>query len=125
MKTFKNLFAAAAVLIFSDHKNIDSIFITSDGQGFTDEEKAKDQARYLKDKEIKHFERGFEDTFEDDQPEGEKMQTGKEPDEDEAERVKLFARYEELFEKKATHNMKTETLKAKILEKEAEQDAAK
>lgn len=64
-KTFKNVFAAAALGIFNTHKELDLIHVTSDGQGFTkdNKNKAHDHARYLKDDRVETFERGFEDTY--------------------------------------------------------------
>lgn len=64
-KTFKNVFAAAAFAIFNTHKELDLIHVTSDGQGFTkdNKNKAHDHARYLKDDRVETFERGFEDTY--------------------------------------------------------------
>ena len=50
---------------FNTHKELDPIHITSDGQGFTkdNKNKAHDHARYLKDDRVETFERGFEDTY--------------------------------------------------------------
>lgn len=120
MSQIKNKFALAALAIFTAHKAIDEIFITSDGQGFTDEEKAKDNARYHQDKTIKHFERGFEAGYQDD----EDQQPAK-TQEDDAERQKLVEEYTELFGKKPNHNTGTEKLKSAIADKKAELEAAK
>lgn len=121
MSKFKNLFAAAAAAIFAAHHNLNEIYITSDGQGFTDEEKAKDNARYHKDTEVKHFQRGFEESFKDDAQDDSK----KAVQEDAGERESLFAQYEELFEKRPSHNIGTEKLKTQILEKKEELEALK
>ncbi|HFK5562062.1 TPA: hypothetical protein ACGZ9C_001709 [Elizabethkingia anophelis] len=122
-KLFKNVFAAAAVTIFAVHKNLDEIFVTSDGQGFTDEEKAKDQARYLKNKDVKKFTRGFEDSFIDDEQDSEGERTKKEtdPKKDDAERPALVEKYTALFGKPPHHMSGVDKLKAAITEKEAEQ----
>ncbi|AQX86093.1 hypothetical protein I6H88_06740 [Elizabethkingia bruuniana] len=117
-KTFKNVFAAAAVTIFAVHKNLDEIFVTSDGQGFTDEEKAKDQARYLKNKDVKKFIRGFEDSFIDDEQEA---GSKKAEDESGGERPALVEKYTELFGKPPHHMIGVDKLKAAIADKEAEQ----
>lgn len=120
MSQFKNKFALAALAIFTAHKQIDEIFITSDGQGFTDEEKAKDNARYHQDKTIKHFERGFEASYLDDED-----QKPAKTQEDDAERQTLVEEYTELFGKKPNHNTGTEKLKSAIADKKAELEAAK
>ncbi|WP_395762437.1 hypothetical protein [Elizabethkingia anophelis] len=121
--TLKNVFAAAAVAIFAAHKDLDEIFVTSDGQGFTDEEKAKDQARYLKNKDVKKFTRGFEDSFIDDEPDSEGEKTKKDADlkKDDAERPALVEKYTALFGKPPHHMIGVDKLKAAITEKEAEQ----
>lgn len=122
MSKFKNLFAAAAAAIFAAHDNLNEIYITSDGQGFTDEEKAKDNARYHKDTEVKHFQRGFEESFKDDAQDDSKKEG---VSEDAGEREALFAQYEELFEKRPSHNIGTDKLKTQITEKKAELEALK
>lgn len=121
MSQIKNKFALAALAIFTAHKAIDEIFITSDGQGFTDEEKAKDNARYHQDKTVKHFERGFEASYQDDEGNQEPAKTH----EDDAERQKLVEEYTELLGKKPNHNTGTEKLKSAIADKKAELEAAK
>ncbi|CAI9677013.1 hypothetical protein HZR02_17630 [Elizabethkingia anophelis] len=116
-KTFKNVFAAAAVTIFAAHKNLDEVFITYDGQGFTDEEKAKDQARYLKNKDVKKFTRGFEDNFIDDEQEA---GSKKAEDESGGERPALVEKYTELFGKPPHHMIGVDKLKTAIADKEAD-----
>lgn len=117
--TIKNKVALAALAIFTAHKNIDEIYMTSDGQGFTEEEKAKDNARYHRDQTIQHFERGFEDTYQDDDTEKTDGKTVKTAD-DVTERQKLAEEYEEVFGKKPHHSTGIEKLKTAITEKRAE-----
>lgn len=104
MSKEKNLTNIAAE-IFENYPNINTIYLTVDGQGFTDEEKAKDHARYHKDKTVKPFTRKSEEVPADNDPE---------------EREALMIKYEELFGQKAHHNIGTEKLKEKIDAKEAE-----
>lgn len=149
-KTFKNVFAAAAFGIFNTHKEIDLIHVTSDGQGFTkdNKNKAHDHARYLKDDRVETFERGFEDTYteseETDALETEKdiepapadVQKTEQEQETEkqtdslnsgdgiepaaAEKNALISQYKELYGVAPVHNISLEKLKAKIEEKQAE-----
>ncbi|MCZ2084159.1 MAG: hypothetical protein LC112_07775 [Flavobacteriales bacterium] len=122
MSKITNIFAVAALAIFEAHQLIDEIFITSDGQGFTDEEKAKDHARYHKDQTIKHFERGFDAGYQEENANPEA--TGKTQEAD-AERQNLVKEYTELFEKKPNHMTGVEKLKTAIADKKAELEAAK
>ena len=122
MSKITNLLALAALGIFEAHKAIDEIYITADGQGFTDEEKAKDHARYHKDQTIKHFERGFEENYQDKDVQ-EDDSTGK--TQDDAERQNLVEEYTELFGKKPNHMTGVEKLKTAIADKKAELEAAK
>lgn len=122
MSKITNKLALAALAIFAAHKNLDEVFITSDGQGFTDEEKAKDNARYHQDKTIKHFERGFEGSYQDDEEAD--LSKGKTQEED-AERQKLVEEYAELFGKKPNHMIGVEKLKTAIADKKAELETAK
>ena len=115
MSKITNQVALAALAIFTAHKNIEKIYMTSDGQGFTDEEKAKDNARYHKDQSITPFERGFEETYQDKDADD---SVSKKADDSE-ERQKLAAEYEELFSKKPNHNTGVEKLKAAIADKKA------
>jgi len=89
--------------------NLDEVFVCSDGQGFTEEHRAIDHARYLKNKKVEHFAKS-------------KAAVEKEIDEDkqEDERIELVAKYEKLFGKKPNHNTGIEKLKTQIAEKEAE-----
>lgn len=102
-----------AAEIFKQYPAIDKIFITSDGQGFSDEEKAIDQARYLKDdKSIEEYDRAFFETDEaDDENAGEDL-----------ERAELMEKYKALFGKSAHHNISTAKLQEQITAKEAEEN---
>lgn len=91
--------------IFEANPNINDIYMTVDGQAFTDEEKAKDNARYHKDKTITPFSRDSEEVIVD-----------VEPDDREA----LMKEYEELFKEKAAHNIGIPKLKEKIAAKKTE-----
>lgn len=123
MSKITNLLALAAIGIFEAHNAIDEIYITADGQGFTDEEKAKDHARYHKDQSIKHFERGFEENYQDKEVQKDDSK-GKTP-EDDAERQNLVEEYTELFGKKPNHMTGVEKLKTAIADKKAELETAK
>lgn len=92
--------------IFEANPNINDIYMTVDGQAFTDEEKAKDNARYHKDKTITPFSRASEIVVDAD------------PDPD--DREALMKEYEELFKEKAAHNIGLPKLKEKIAAKKAE-----
>lgn len=115
MSNIKNKFALAAIAIFAAHPKIEEIYITADNQGFTDEEKAKDNARYHKDNSVEHFKRGFEESFKD-----EDETKASEQKADDGERAALAEKYEELFGKKPNHNTGVDKLKTQIAEKEAE-----
>ncbi|MCL1652592.1 hypothetical protein BAZ12_00730 [Elizabethkingia miricola] len=149
-KTFKNVFAAAAFAIFNTHKELDLIHVTSDGQGFTkdNKNKAHDHARYLKDDRVETFERGFEDAYsepeeadaleteEDIEPDPADVQNTEQTPETEkqtdslntgdgiepgaAEKNDLISKYKELYGVAPVHNISLEKLKAKVEEKEAE-----
>lgn len=111
MSKIKNPFALAALAIFEEHAELEEIHVTSDGQGFTDKNKAENQARYLKDRTIKTFAKGFETDYVEE--EGKTAPT-------ELNREELAKEYEELFGKAPAHNTKAETIAAKIAEKKAE-----
>lgn len=117
MSNITNKVALAAIAIFAAHKNLEEIFITTDGQGFTEETKADDHARYFKDKSVKHFKRGFDETFKDDEDETKASELQKA---DDGERAALVEKYEELFGKKPNHNTGVDKLKTQIAEKEDE-----
>lgn len=92
--------------IFEANPNISEIYMTVDGQAFTDEEKAKDNARYHKDKTITPFKR-----------ESEELTADNEIGDD---REALMKEYEELFKEKAAHNIGIAKLKEKIAAKKTE-----
>lgn len=148
MSKIKNQFAAAAALIFANHKNLDEIYVTSDGQGFTKDNKNKayDHARYLKDDRVEAFERGFDDTYtepeetdvleteEDIEPATTDVQKTEQETEKQtdaldsgdgiepaaAKKNALISKYKDLYGVAPVHNISLEKLKAKIEEKEAE-----
>lgn len=91
--------------IFEANPNINDIYMTVDGQAFTDEEKAKDNARYHKDKTITAFSRDSEEVV---------------VDVDTDDREALMKEYEELFKEKAAHNIGIPKLKEKITAKKEE-----
>lgn len=121
MSNIKNKFALAAIAIFAAHPKIDEIYITADGQGFTDPEKAKDNARYHKDNSVEHFQRGFEESYVDPDAEPQKEKKDEEP----TERQLNFAKYEKLFGNKPANNISNAKLIEAIADKEAELEAAK
>jgi len=91
--------------IFEANPNINDIYMTVDGQAFTDEEKAKDNARYHKDKTITPFSRDTEEVI---------VDTGSD------DREALMKEYEKLFQEKAAHNIGIPKLKEKIAAKKSE-----
>ena len=112
MSKINNPIAKAALEIFKDHPELEEIYVTSDGQGFTNHEKANDNARYLKNKEVSRFQRGFEADYVDTPKNTEKTA--------DLDRETLAKEYEVLFGKSPAHNTKAETIAAKIAEKKAE-----
>lgn len=104
--------AAKAAEMITNH-GLKEVYITSDGQGFTDETRAHDRASYLRDKNIHHFEA-------DKTPQVLEVASGADAD----ERKKLANRYEELFGKKPAHNLGLEKLKSQLQEKEKELEEA-
>ena len=111
MSKINNPIAKAALEIFKDHPELEEIYVTSDGQGFTDKNKAENQARYLKDRTIKTFAKGFEENY---------VEEVEKPTVTELDREALAKEYEVLFGKSPAHNTKAETIAAKIAEKKAE-----
>lgn len=93
--------------------SLNEVYLTSDGQGFTEKHRAEAQASLLKNKQIEHFVKSKEAVA--------KIEV-EETDEDtqEDERTALVAKYELLFNKKPAHNIGVEKLKTQIAEKEAE-----
>lgn len=116
MSKITNKIALAALAIFKDHPELEEIHVTSDGQGFTDKTKADNQARYLKDRTIKTFSKGFEENY---------VEEVEKPTVTELDREALAKEYEELFGKAPAHNTKAETIAAKIDEKKKELAAVK
>ena len=100
--------------IFTRHREVDKVFLASNGQGFTEEESAKAYAGKLKDKSVVAFER-----------EAKSDAAPVSPDETGEDRAALMAIYEVLFGKKAKFNIGTKTLIERIAEKEAEIAASK
>lgn len=47
----------SAEAIFKANANLEEIFVTSDGQGFTEKERAVNHSAILREKEVKHFNR--------------------------------------------------------------------
>ena len=111
MSKITNKLALAALAIFKDHPELEEIHVISDGQGFTDKNKAENQARYLKDRTIKTFSKGFEENY---------VEEVEKPTVTELDREALAKEYEVLFGKSPAHNTKAETIAAKIAEKKAE-----
>lgn len=98
----------AANKLFAIHK-LERLFMTTDGQGFTEKHRATSHAQSLKDEQVYEFEPA-------DAP-----KVDANPGED-LERDALVVIYEEVFGKKPNHNMKSETIQTKIDEqKEADQ----
>ena len=100
--------------LFDSNRGLDKLHICANGQGWTDVDKAKNYAEKLEDDNVYTFNRSDFETKK------EVVKTVAPTPEADTERVALLARYEELFEKTAPKNIKTETLKAKVDEKEAE-----
>lgn len=97
-------------ILFAQHPNEPGFHVTSDNQAFTDKHKSDglNHAKTLEDKSL-------------DWVENPKSKAKKETVEDEGEREALIARYKELFGNDPAKNIKTETLKTKIAEKEGEE----
>lgn len=100
-------------LLFGQHPNEAGFHVTSDNQAFTDKHKgdALNHAKTLTDKKVDWVKNpkvkadAADDSIEDQA----------------AERNALIDRYKELFGSEPAKNIKTETLKTKIAEKEAEE----
>lgn len=97
----------SAEAIFKAHANLEEIFVTSDGQGFTEKERAVNHSAILREKEVKFYHRNS-------------LQTKKVKDVEPSEKETLELRYEELYGSKPAHNIGIEKLKERIAEKEAE-----
>lgn len=116
-----SLTLALVAAMFAAHPKIDELFVTSDGQGFTTEQKAMEHARYLKDKEVAKHQRDVKVTDEnpeDENPEDENPEDenpeGENPEDENPDRESLLAQYEELFGRKASHNISDEKLKERV-----------
>lgn len=120
MSKIQNIFAVAAIAIFKAHSNLEEIYVTSDGQGFTEKTKADNNAAYLKDKTIKHFERGFEQNYTDPDNDGDALKGDALKGDADLERDNLVEQYKELFGENPGHNWKAETIQKKIDDKKAE-----
>lgn len=96
--------AAEMMLIHS----LSIVHVTSDGQGFTEMQRAENHAQNLIDKTILTFEKSKEPKA-----------TNQEPEPTNLEREELIKQYAELFGKNPAHNITTEKLAAKIEEKKA------
>ncbi|WP_018675540.1 hypothetical protein [Riemerella columbina] len=125
---------AEAENIFKNYPELEEVYITSDMQGFKELEKAENQATYLKDKKVHHFNRTDlqpsvsvlektneqdEDPADDNAPEDTDLDNAEDQaDEDtkteEDERAKLMAKYEQKHGKKAPHNIGMEKLRASV-----------
>lgn len=97
--------------LFAIHK-MDTLFMTSDGQGFTEENKhrAEANANTLKDKKVYKFER----------EEVKQEEPAPVVESSDLDREALAAEYEQLMGKKPAHNMKAETMQSKIDAKKEE-----
>lgn len=103
----------AAKKLFDVHPNIEKLYLTSDGQGFTKEHHADDHSKKLVDKEVQPFTRASVLEKNDTSEDGETIKAV-------GEREALVAKYELLFGEKPAHNIGVTKLKNRIAEKEAE-----
>lgn len=99
-------------LLFGQYPEEKGFHMTSDNNAFTDKNKgdALNHAKTLTDKKVDWVPNPKVETEADEISDEEKA----------AERTALIARYTELFGSAPVKNIKTETLKTKIAEKEAE-----
>lgn len=104
---------------FGKNENVDKVYFTSDGNMFRAEHYATNWAQALGDKKITPVSRAVALPIQ--KQEGDKQNDAENPQEDVAdiERTELIKRYIELFDTKPATNIKLETLKARIAEKEA------
>src|SRR5690625_2205335 len=117
-----------AARIFKYNPELDKIFLTSDGQGFKEYEKAVAHSAYLSDKKVTTIERSqlkqgskSGNGAKDSDDETESITTGSSEEDEAAQRELLIAEYTELYGKAPSHNIKTETLEARIAEAKANQ----
>ncbi len=85
--------------IFKQHLTIDKVYITSDGFGFTDKDKAEAHTGFLKEKEVVEFTRESIDNAP-------------------LDRLALKARYKELTGKVPAKNISTQKLAEQVAELE-------
>ncbi|HLS12221.1 MAG TPA: hypothetical protein VK050_08665 [Flavobacteriaceae bacterium] len=117
-----------AARIFKYNPELDKIFLTSDGQGFKEYEKAVAHSAYLSDKKVTTIERSqlkqgskSGNGAKDSDDETESITPGSSDEEDEAsQRDLLIAEYTKLYGKAPSHNIKTETLEARVAEAKEE-----
>lgn len=120
-----------ATRIFKYNPELDEIFLTSDGQGFKNYEKAVAHSAYLSDKKVTAVKRSQlkQESKSGKIKDSEDEKESKAPvssEEDEATHRELFvAEYTELYGKAPSHNIKTETLEARIAEAKANQKGEK
>ncbi|MHC5353094.1 hypothetical protein ACYSNX_02725 [Myroides sp. LJL115] len=88
--------------------NLDAIHLTTDGQGFTDKERAITHSNLQKNKSVYFYQRKTNDAI--------KLES-KEVDN---ERIQLSEKYEKLYNNKPRYNMGLEKLRQAIVEKESE-----
>ncbi len=100
-----------AIKLLAIHTGLDKVYITTDGQGFSDLDRAESHARTLKDDTVFDFDRHTAPI-----EEPKKVEIDK-------ERKELITEYVELFENQPAHNIGTETLRQKIADKKAELEA--
>lgn len=119
-----------AARIFKYNPELDEIFLTSDGQGFKSYEKAISHSTYLSDKKVTKVLRsdlknsGKDKTKDTDvDEEDEDTATTADSSDDILNRDALIAEYTELYGKAPSHNIKTETLEARVAEAKANQEA--
>ncbi|MBS9774952.1 MAG: hypothetical protein KGV59_07360 [Tenacibaculum sp.] len=102
-----------AVKLFAIHPQINKLYITTDGQGFSDLANAESHSRTLKNDKVVEFDRNVTPA---------KVETKTESDKN---REALITEYTELFGKKPNHNIGTDTLRQKIADEKTRLEAAK
>lgn len=110
------VFALAAIEHFKANEGLEEVYVTSDGQGFSEDnkEKAEDRTRYLKDKEIKYFKRGFEEDYEEEDVQDD------DPNPEAEKRIKAIEDYTEVFGKAPHHALGTEKIIKAVEDKKAD-----
>lgn len=121
---------AEAEKLFNNYPDLKEVYLTADGQGFYEKEKAENHAAYLENKEVSFFKReevltnneapktpaNEADTTPPEQGEQTNEDENAEVSEAEAERASLLAMYAEKFGKKVPHNIGLEKLKEALRE---------